>query len=255
MTRMAALLPRRARPALALVAGAWGCNPAGDACISLAEPEVVLVAYLADDGARPRVEVEVRRASHSEGDIPLRLCDESAIVVDGVEAAGVRRPSGATVYRASTGKIGADPVEHTFRLLHEDGEDEYTAVVDAPAFAITAPKKGARLSRAAAWDLAWEPAREGATIAARVADVIDGESCLGAPIELELPDSGAAQIAAGEVVVAKEGYATVDECEAFVTLARRITTPLEPVGGDSRLHPDSRLEATTSRERTFTSIP
>lgn len=245
------------RLVLALVAlAATGCSGSSDACIELSEEDLVVSAYITDSGAKARAEVEVRRAG-DEGSVPLRLCDKSALYVDGVRATRVRRPSGASVYRAEVPvRAGDTATTHTLRLI--DGEDshDYAATVDAPAFAITSPTAGIELSRTAMWDLAWTPARPDATIRARVDDVIDGETCLGAPIELELPDAGSAKIGSGQVEVAKTGLAAVDKCDAYIQLARVATAPLVPAGGAaSRLHPDSFVEAATSRELPFLSVP
>lgn len=246
------------RPALAfaaLAALAPGCNERSDACIALSEDDVVMTAYILDNGARARAEVEFRRAGEEDG-VPLRLCDKSSLHVDGASTTRVRRPSGASVYRAEVPRIAAEATTHSFSL--RDGEDayEYTATIDAPAFLIVAPKPGARLSRVAMWDLAWSPPRPGATIVARVDDTIDGETCLGAPVVLELPDAGSAKIGSGQLEVAEQGIAAVDQCDAYIQLSRTAVAALEPTGGaTSRLHPDSRVEAATSRELAFVSVP
>lgn len=244
------------RPVLALVALASGCSAPSDACIELSEQELVLTAYITDNGAKARAEVELRRVDDDSG-VPLRLCDKSVLYVDGEPATRVRRPSGASVYRADIAVLAADvATTHTFRLVDGDDSHEYTATIDAPAFAITAPTPGVELSRSAMWDLAWSPARPDATIRARVDDAIDGETCLGAPIELELPDAGAAKIGSGQVEVAQTGLAAVDKCDAYIQLARVAAAPLVPTGGAaSRLHPDSFVEAATSRELPFLSVP
>lgn len=247
----------RSRLVLALAALAVGCSAPSGACIELSEEDLLLAAYITDDGVKARAEVEVRRSDDEDGGVPLRLCDKSALYVDGVRATRVRRPSGASVYRADL-KVRAGDVatRHTLRLVDGEHSHDYEATLDAPAFAITSPAAGVELSRTAMWDLAWEPARPDATIRARVDDVIDGETCLGAPIELELPDAGNAKIGSGQVEVAKTGLAAVDKCDAYIQLARLATAPLVPTGGAaSRLHPDSFVEAATSRELPFLSVP
>jgi hypothetical protein len=44
-------------------------------------------------------------------------------------------------------------------------------------------------------------------------------------------------------------------CEAFVTLSRTHESALKPAGGGAALHPDSRVQATTSRTVAFASVP
>lgn len=232
---------------------AWtsACGEPSDACISLAEEGVLLTAYITDTGARVRAEIELRR---EPDEIALRLCDKSSISVDGARAAHVRRPSGSSVYKADI--ESNDPGSRTITLEHEDGTERYSAEIDAPAFDISAPSAGMKLSRKAPLDLAWTPPRPDALISARVDDVIDGETCLGAPILLDLPDEGAAELVPGELKVAKESVPAVAECDAYVRLTRAVSAPLAPPSGRAfRLHPDSRVEASTSREITFTSVP
>lgn len=252
MRPMSSASPRRLALAVVLAAG---CGEPSDACIALSEEDIVLTAYITDNGERARAEVELVRLDGDERSIPLRLCDKNALYIDGARATRVRRPSGASVYRADIAAVADAAATHTFLLRDDRDEVEYTATVDAPAFAITAPKSGVELSRSATWDLAWSPARPGATIVARVDDVIDGETCLGAPVELELPDEGAAQISSGELKVDVEGLAAVDTCAATIRLARTTASALAPKRGAARLHPESRVEAATSRELPFTSVP
>jgi len=233
---------------------AWtsACGEPSDSCISLAEDGVVLTAYVTDNGARVRAEIELRR---DPDEIALRLCDKSSISVDGARAVHVRRPSGSSVYKADI-ETTADPNSRTITLEHEDGTERYSAAIDAPGFDISAPSAGTELSRLAPLELAWAPARPDALINARVDDVIDGETCLGAPILLDLPDEGAAVLVPGELQVAKESVPAVAECDAYVRLTRAVSAALAPTsGGASRLHPDSRVEASTSREIPFTSVP
>lgn len=252
MPVMSSLSPRRLVLAAVLAAG---CGEPSDACIALSEEDIVLTAYLTDTGSRARAEVELVRVSGDERSIPLRLCDRNQLFIDGARTTRVRRPSGSSVYRADIKKIADVATTHTFVLRDDRDEVEYTATVDAPAFEITAPAAGVSLSRTSSWDLAWTPARPGATMTVVVDDVIDGETCLGAPIELALPDEGAAQIISGELKVSEEGLAAVDQCAATIRLARTTEAALEPRRGDARLHPDSRVEAATSRELLFTSVP
>ncbi len=239
---------------IALIAA--GCSEPSDACIGLSEEDLIVSAYITDNGVKARAEVELRRASDDSG-VPLRLCDKSELYVDGKRATRVRRPSGASVYRVEVAVLTEEAeATHRLRLVEDRDAHEYTATVDAPPFSITTPKAGVELSRGAMLDLAWEPARPDATIMARVDDAIDGQTCLGVPIELELPDSGAAKIGSDQVEVAKEGAAAVDKCDAYIQLARVAVAPLAPVGGAaSRLHPDSFVEVATSRELPFLSVP
>lgn len=243
------------RPALALAALASGCSEPSDACIALSEEDIVLTAYITDTGDRARAEVELQRVDGDERSIPLRLCDKNTLTIDGVRATRVRRPSGASVYRADLAAIADAAATHSFLLRDDKDEVEYAATVDAPAFTITAPVSGVELSRSQNWDLAWTPARPEATIIVRIDDVIDGETCLGAPVELELPDDGAEPIDSLALKVSIESLEMVDRCAATLRLARTTEAPLEPRRGAARLHPDSRVEAATSRELLFTSVP
>lgn len=243
----------RGRAVLAVVALTCGCREHSDACVALSEGDLRLTAYLTDDGTRARTEIEVRR---DDDDLAHGLCDGSALYVDGARATRVRRPSGASVYKVDVAVLEGDEVTRTLTLRDDDFRADYTATIDAPAFEFTAPEPGVELSRAATWDLAWTPTRPGAVIHARVSDVVDGEACLGVPIELELPDAGAAQISPGQLEVDAAGLPTVDRCEATIRLERVASTPLERSdGGGSRLHQDSRLVASTMRELAFTSVP
>lgn len=252
MRWMSSLSPRHLALAVALAAG---CSEPSDACIALSEEDIVLSAYITDNGERARAEVELVRVEGEERSIPLRLCEKNALFIDGARTTRVRRPSGASVYRADVAPIADKAATHTFLLRDDRDEVEYTASIDAPAFAITAPTSGVELSRTATWDLAWTPSRPGQTIVVRLDDVIDGLTCLGTPLELELPDEGAAQIVSGELKVSEEGLAAIEKCAATIRLARTTRTALAVKRGAARLHPDSHVEAATSRELPFTSVP
>jgi len=245
------LSPRR-RAVLAVVALACGCREHSDACVALSEDDLHLLAYITDDGTRARAEIEVRR---DDADLALGLCEGSALYVDGQQATRVRRPSGASVYKVDVPEVEGDTITRTLSLRDDDFRRDYTATLAAPAFEFTAPMPGVELSRAATWDLAWAPARPDAEIHARVSDVVDGKSCLGAPIELDLPDAGTAQISPGQLKVDAAGLPTVDRCEATIRLERLAEAALESSSGDSRLHQDSRVLAATMRELAFTSVP
>lgn len=239
-----------------MLAALAGCNEPSDACVELSESGLLVTAYINDDGERARTEIEVRRGGEDDAGLALGLCDGSALYVDGERATRVRRPSGAYVYRADAAAIEGETAEYVLMLRDDDFRAEYLVAVEAPAFEITAPKPGVELSRAADWDVAWTPSRPGAMIRARVDDVIDGLACLGAPIELELPDEGAAKISPGQLKVDAAGLPSVDACDATIRLSRVATTSLEPAGGGtSQLHADSRAVAATSRELKFTSVP
>jgi hypothetical protein len=235
-------------------AAALACNEPSDACADLAESDLIVVVYINDDGKRARTEIEVRRGDPDS--LALALCKDSALYVDGQQAKRIRRPSGAHVYRVDAAPITGESAKYTLQLRDDGYRAEYLVNVTAPSFEITSPAKGVQLSRAATWDIAWTPARPGETIRVRVDDVVDGESCLGAPIELELPDEGAARINPGQLKVDAAGLPSVDVCDATLRLSRTAATALMPVGGGaSGLHPDSRVLAATSRELEFSSVP
>ncbi len=237
----------------ALVCG--GCG-GSEACIDFAD-EVLLTAQVTDNGERARVEVEMRRADLGEGSISVKLCEDNGLRVDGVEMTQVKRPNGAVVYEAELPEVAAKgAVSRRFELAGDDGVSEFTAEIDAPGFAITGPAVGAEVSRAAMLAITWTPAREGdAKIAVKLADKIDGDVCLGEPLELEELDDGEVVVAKAKVELAKETAAANGACEAFVTLSRVSDAPLERATGAALLHPDSVIRATTSRTVEFTSVP
>lgn len=236
----------------ALVAG--GCG-GSEACADLGH-EVLLSAVLTDNGERTRVEVELRRADLGAEAIPVKLCEDNALRVDEVVMTQVKRPTGAVVYEADLAEGDGSPTERRFRLDSEDGASEFTAKIDAPAFTITAPTADSVVSRAAALTISWDPPRSGdATMAIKVADAIDGDACLGEALELEEPDDGELVIGEAEVKLAMKMAPSDGMCAAFVSLSRTHSAALEPTDGAGALHPDSRVQATTSRTVTFTSAP
>ncbi|MDC0718675.1 hypothetical protein [Nannocystis bainbridge] len=241
---------------LALVACAWlpACEGTDASCAGLAEDGLLVTAYIDHNGKLARTEIEIRRLDDDAG-LALALCKRSSIAVDGVTATRVRKPSGSYVYKTETvdRAKGGETVKHELRLRDDDDDEAiYSISVEAPAFEITAPTAGAKLPRAQAFEVAWTPARAGATILARIDDAIDGVTCLAAPIVLELPDEGAAQVAPGQL---KTGLTRPEPCSATLRLSRVATGALEPVSGDSRLHADSRAQVATWRDLKFTSDP
>ena len=235
---------------LALAAWLPACEDSGS-CAALAEPDLLVTAYIDHNGKQARTEVEVKRVGDDAG-LSLALCKGSAIVVDGVSAVRVRRPSGSYVYKVDTADAAGEggAVKHALRLTDDDHDITYDISVDAPAFEITAPKSGEKLPRGAAVDVAWEPARAGSTIVARIDDAIDGKACLAEPIVLELPDEGTAQIAPNQL---KAGLSRPENCEATLRLSRVTLAPLESKNSASRLHADSRARVATWRELEFIS--
>lgn len=237
-----------------LVAVMVGGCAGSEACVDFVD-EVLMVASRTDDGNDTRIEVELRRAAAGEDSIPVKLCASSTLAFDGTRLAGVKRPNGAVVYEATVdSSTDTEPVVHTLRLSGDDGVSEFSAEVDTPGFAITAPASNAKVARAGALAVTWEPARAGGTIVVRLSDEIDGETCLAAPLELDMPDSGEAMIAAGEIALAPDTSPKAT-CASFVTLSRRAEVSLETTRGGVTLHPDSRIEATNSRVRAFRSVP
>lgn len=231
---------------------AGGCR-GSEACADLGDA-VLMTAQVTDNGEQTRVEVELRRSELGGDSIPVKLCEDDALWVDAVEMTLVKRPTGAVVYEATLAADG----EATRRFaLHSDDEvSEFTAEIDAPGFAITGPAVGAEVSRAAMLAITWTPAREGdAKMAVKLADKIDGDVCLGEPLELEELDDGEVVVAKAKVELAKETAAANGACEAFVTLSRVSDAPLERATGAALLHPDSVIRATTSRTVEFTSVP
>ncbi len=140
-------------------------------------------------------------------------------------------------------------------LTSPDGTSEFAAAIDAPGFEITAPLADAEVSRAAGLAISWTAGRgEDATIAIKIADEIDGDACLGEPLELEEPDDGEFTVGMAQVELAPK-TAPTEICDAFVTLSRTHDAPLKRDTGDAVLHPDSRVRATTSRTVKFVSVP
>ena len=232
-----------------------GCG-GSDACADLGD-NVLLTAQVTDNGQRARVEVELRRPDLEAGSIPVKLCGDHGLRVDDVEMTEIRRPSGAVIYEAELSDVSQQQaVARRFELRVDDDHTEFTAKIDAPGFAITSPAADTELSRAAPLTITWDPPRGGdAKIAVKVADEIDGDACLGESIELEEPDDGELVVGASQVQLTSEMPPSDGACEAFVTLSRSHSATLELVDGRGGLHPDSRVQATTSRTVAFTSVP
>ena len=236
----------------ALVAG--GCG-GSEACADLGD-QILLTAQVTDNGERTRVEVELRRDEHGAEAIPVKLCEDNALRVDDVVMTQVKRPTGAVVYEAELTTVSGDAaLARRFQLESEGGTSEFTAAIEAPGFTITAPTAGSEVSRAAALAITWSPARGGdATMAVKLADEIDGDACLGEPVELEEPDDG--EVVLGEAMVELSKEPPSDGmCAAFLSLARTHSATLERTQGGYELHPDSRVLATTSRTVAFVSVP
>jgi hypothetical protein len=229
-----------------------GCRGSA-ACADLGG-EVLLTAQVTDNGEQTRVEVELRRAALGSASISVKLCDDDALWVDAVEMLMVKRPSGGVVYEAT---LAPDGETMRYFTLHSDDEvSEFTAELDAPDFAITAPSLGSEVPRATPLEVTWDPPRGGdTTITVKLADAIDGQACLGPPLELEEPDDGEVVID-GAMVKLNNTMAPADgACEAFVTLSRGHSAALKPTSGSATLHPKSSVRATTSRTVAFTSVP
>lgn len=240
------------RLGLAGLLAAVGCS-GSEACVDFAE-EVIVVAALSDEGDGARVEVSLRRADAGDDSIPVKLCAGNSLAFDGVELEGVKRPSGAVVYEAEVAsETETEAVVHRLTLDGEDGVSEFAAEVEAPGFAISAPVADVEVSRLGPLAVAWSPAGRG-TITLRVADEIDGETCLAAPVEVAAPDDGEATVEAGAITLAADESPEAT-CAAFVTLSRRASVVLEKTKGGATLHPDSRVEATNSRVQPFRSVP
>lgn len=234
---------------------AGGCG-GSEACADFAEG-VLMTALMTDNGETARVEVELRRAELGEESIPVKLCQGNSLRVDDLDLTWSQRPSGATVYDAVLPELqGAQASEHVFELGGDDGVGVFTAANPATAFTVTAPEDGAEVPRGAALEIHWDPPR-GADeqITVKVADAIDGDACLGAPIELAEPDDGEVVLAAAKVEAAELKSEPSAVCEALVTLSRQASTTLERQSGEVVLDPGSRAVATTSRTRSFVSVP
>lgn len=232
-----------------------GCG-GSEACADLGE-EILLTAQVTDNGERARVEVELRRVEHGAEAIPVKLCEDNALRVDGIDMTQVKRPTGAVVYEAELTTVSADAaLSRRFELIGEDGTSEFTAEIDAPGFSITAPAPDSEVSRAAALAITWDPPRGGdAMVELKLADEIDGDACLGEPLELEEPDDGEVVLGEAMVELAPKEPPSDGVCAAYVSLARVHSAPLERTQGGGSLHPESRVLATTSRTVAFVSVP
>ena len=241
-----------------MLGGTLACGGCGgsEACVAF-DDEVLLTALITDNGERARVEVELRRADLGQESIPVKLCEGNSLVIDDVATTEVQRLNGATIHEAMLPAVGeAGVLMHRLELRSGGETSEFVATVDAPGFTITAPSAEAEVSRAASLAIAWTPARgEGSKISIKVADAIDGDACLGEPIELEEPDDGEFTVAMAKVELNPDMPPDDGACEAFVTLSRAHSAPLELATGAAALHPDSRVEATTSRTVEFVSVP
>ncbi len=232
-----------------------GCG-GSEACADLSD-DVLLTAQMTDNGERARVEVELRRPDLEAGSIPVKLCEGHGLRVDDIVMTEAKRPSGAIIYEANLGPDpGPGPITRHFVLRAHDDVSEFTAVIDAPGFTITGPTAASELSRADALAISWDPPRGGdARVSIKVADEIDGDACLGEPVELEEPDDGEASVEGAQVKLSPDKPPANGECEAFVTLSRSASAPLELASGPGGLHPDSVVQATTSRSVRFLSVP
>jgi hypothetical protein len=210
-----------------------------------------------DNGSHTRVEVELRRAELGADSIPVKLCGDNGLRVDDVEAAQVKRPSGAVIHEVVLPTVSEqEAVTRRFTLLSGADVSEFTAAIDAPGFAIMTPADGAEVPRSGMLAINWSPARSGdAKIIVKLADEIDGDACLGQTIEVEELDDGEVLVDAAQVGLAKESVAEDGACAAFVSLARVYSGPLAHGSGTASLHPDSQVRATTSRTIAFTSVP
>jgi hypothetical protein len=234
---------------------AGGCGDAAG-CVDLGD-EVMLTAQVTDNGERVRVEVELRHGDLGAESIPLKLCKDEALRVDEVAMTQVKRPSGAVIYEATLAAVsGQEPASRRFELDHGGDVSEFTAVIDAPGFEITAPSGDSEVSRGAPLTIHWTPARgSDATMIVKLADEIDGDVCLGQPLELEEPDDGEVVVAGAEVELTTKMAPADGVCEAVLTLSRAHDSALKQTGGGAALHPDSRVQATTSRTVAFASVP
>ena len=231
-----------------------GCGDSG-ACADL-DGEVLLTALVTDNGERTRVEVELRRPDLAAGSIPVKLCEDHGVRVDDIDMTEVKRPSGAVIYEAELDAVSKQAaLTHRFALHTREGTTEFTAAIDAPGFAITSPLADAEVSRAASLTITWDPPGGDRQINIKVADEIDGDECLGEPLELEEPDDGEVVVGKSQVELTPKMPPSDGVCEAFVTLSRTDEAPLVAASGDGAVHPDSRVQATTSRTITFTSVP
>jgi hypothetical protein len=231
-----------------------GCD-GSEACADFSDG-VLMTALLTDNGETARVEVELRRSALGEASIPVKMCRDASLRVDDVELVGVKRPNGAVVYEGELPEVAAEaPHTRRFALTSDGATVERTARIAATGFEISSPAADAEVSRASALAIGWTPARGGEdTMIVQVADAIDGDACLGAPVELEEPDDGEATLAAAEVEAAEAHKQASAVCEAVVTLSRRQSVPLAGEG-EAVFDPDSRVLATTSRTRSFVSVP
>jgi hypothetical protein len=241
--------------AVLVAAQGSGCG-GSQACADLGD-DVLLTAHVTDNGERARIEVELRRPDLEAGSIPVKLCERHRLRVDDVDMTEVRRPSGAVIYEAELSDVSQQQaLTRRFELRADDDHTDFTAVIDAPGFAITTPLANTEISRAAALTITWDPPRGGdAKIAVKVADKIDGDACLGDPIELEEPDDGELVVGESQVQLTPKMPPSDGVCAAFVTLSRTHSAPLTLAAGSGGLHPDSRVQATTSRTLAFTSVP
>ncbi len=237
--------------------GLWlgGCEGSA-ACVDFTD-EVLLTAQVTDNGSHTRVEVELRRAELGAGSIPVKLCEDNRLRIDDVEAMEIKRPSGAVIHEAMLATVNEqEVVTRRFTMSSGDDVSEFTAAIDAPAFAIMAPAAGDEVSRSGMLTINWSPARAvDAKIVVKLADEIDGDACLGQPIELEEADDGEVLVGAAQVGLAKESVAENGSCAVYVSLARVYSGPLVHGSGAANLHPESQVRATTSRTIDFTSVP
>lgn len=206
--------------ALAVVAGSL---PLLSACVS----SIGSACDLQLTGISVRASVEDREgggvlamAAFEAGDMSgigtaLELCETDALDINGEAARPNKTVAGQVSYEVSLPNA-EDAYEFVFS---REGQDDITWTINQPeAFGVTAPMGGDQISRAAQYDVVWEPAGEG-----NVELQIYGEQklegqCL-ANAQASVPDTGTYVILPGEVQVPADGD-PMASCPATLSIER-----------------------------------
>lgn len=228
---------------------AGGCAASGDSC-EVPTDEMSMVGLVVDNGPTVRAEVDFESGQRDGLGLPLRLCDDDELFINGDEPRESERGPGF-VYSLTIEDGSVRDFE--FELKRNDRDEVITLDVSlADAFDITSPVPGAQLSRMEDLVVIWEPADPGGMMRIELEEEIGGGICLTTDQEehaykelggIEVDDAGMWTIPAGVVT----GQA---ECVGRYRLSR-FTDGEYP----SKLGPGGHLEAQVLRLIDFTSIP
>ena len=203
---------------IAILATVAGSLPLLSACVS----SIGSACDLQLTGISVRASAEDREgggvlawAAFEAGDTSLELCETDALDINGEAARANKTVAGQVSYEVSF-PAAEDSYEFVFS---REGQDDITWTVTQPeAFAVTAPVAGEQVSRAAQYDVVWDPAGEG-SVELRIygEQKLEGQ-CL-ATLEVSTMDTGAYVILPDEVQVPADGD-PMASCPATLSVER-----------------------------------